>query len=156
MRDGMRRAVRWCGAALWVAFASGCLTIGGVQRADTLGKGNFQFALEPGVLAVSDATVGTLVLPTIDLAGRYGVDERVDLGLRLGTTGFELQGKFLLTEPGSTSFAGSIAPTVGGVFLGVLNYFSLNVPFLAGIKLGPHELILGPRIVTQFLTGGAG
>ncbi len=148
------RLVRLLALAVLPLAGSGCLALGGVQRASTLGKGNFEVALEPGALGVFPRAT-PLVVPTVDIAGRYGVGDRVDLGLRLGATGIEAQTKFMFTDPSSRSFAASLAPTVGGVFLGVLNYASVNVPLLLGLKFGEHELTFGPRVVSQFIFGGA-
>src|SRR5687768_16316244 len=68
-----------------------------LQTARTNGQGNFQFAVEPGV--VYPSLLGG-VFPSLNLSGRYGVSDRVDLGLRLGTSSFyEVQSKFLLTDP---------------------------------------------------------
>jgi len=132
---------------------SSCLSLGGVQRADTLGKGNFQIGIEPGAWGLV-SSAGSVFLPTVDFSGRYGIAERVDLGLRLGSTGLEFQSKFLLSEPGSPTFAMSLAPTFGGFFLGSINYAALNVPLLLGFKFGDNELTLGPRMIAQFLFGG--
>ncbi len=147
-------------ALLCVPFAAGCLSMGGVQRADTLGRNNFQVGIEPGVLALPSLQAAVqvpLIAPMVDVSVRYGVSEGVDVGGRIGTTGLELQGKFLLTKPGDRHVAVSIAPTAGGFFFGLLNYAALNLPVLIGIKLGDHELTFGPRLTGQFLFGaGAG
>ncbi len=107
----------WALAAAMVG--SGCLSIGGVQRAETLGKGHFQIALEGGGLASLDRS--PTLQPTVDVAGRYGVHDRIDLGVRIGSTGLELQSKFLLNEPSGSTLV-SLAPALPGIFLGGFSY----------------------------------
>lgn len=129
--------------------ASGCASVGNVQRADTLGKGNYQVGLEPGV---QFGSVGgtTAPYPHLDASFRFGVGEGVDLGVRAGWSFLEAQGKFLLTRPGAPGVMASLAPTFGGIFIGAggagagLLHFAL--PCLIGIPFGNHELVLGPRV----------
>jgi hypothetical protein len=140
--------------------ASGCASLGNVQRADTVGDGNTEFALEPGAWgAVSGA--GPTMIPHLDLAVRHGVTERVDVGARFGWSLLEVQGKFLLTEPSDPAKAISLAPTLGGLVIGGLGagagLLNIGFPVLIGFKLGGgNELILGPRLQTWLLFGAAG
>ena len=57
----------------------GCLSMGTVQTADTLGKGHFQVAAEPGIYGavVTGQGGANLVVPHFDVAFRYGGDEFV-------------------------------------------------------------------------------
>jgi hypothetical protein len=102
----------------------------------------------------------------VDASIRYGVAERVDIGVRAGSSFLEFQSKFLLTTPGDPDIAVSIAPTVGGVFVfgstsatssaggGILN---IGVPVLIGIKTsGGSEFIIGPRVQNLVFFGGTG
>lgn len=144
----------------WVAgvLCVGCASVGNVQRADTLGKGNYQVGLEPGVQFVS-AAGSTIPYPHLDASFRFGVSEGVDLGVRAGWSFLEAQGKFLLTKPGAPGVIASLAPTVGGIFLGAggasagLLHFAL--PGLIGIPVGQHELVLGPRLQGYYAFAGA-
>jgi hypothetical protein len=138
---------RW----LWVGLvcASGCASVGNVQRADTVGKGNYQVGLEPGVQFVSQGGT-TVPYPHLDASFRFGVGDGVDLGLRAGWSFLEAQGKFLLTKPGNPGVIASLAPTLGGIFLGVgaagAGFLHFALPALIGIPVGEHELVIGPRI----------
>ena len=97
-----------------LVLASGCASIGSMQTADTLGKGNFQFAVEPGVWGATSISedVDGFAVPHLDFAARYGVSETVDIGARLGSSLAELQTKFLLTDVNDPSKAISLAPSV--------------------------------------------
>jgi hypothetical protein len=154
--DGMR--VQW----LFLGVSSsllGCASVTNVQRADTLGKGNFQVGVEPGVQA---AAAGTAFVPYPHLDGsiRFGVSEGVDLGLRAGWSFLELQGKFLVTRPGDPNYAVSIAPTVGGIFVGAAGasagLLNFGLPVLVGFKFGLNELVLGPRLQGYYVFGSGG
>lgn len=139
----------------------GCASLGGVQRADTLGKGNYQVGIEPGAAALVVPGTQPLMFPVVDVSARFGVTDGIDLGARVGTgTGLEVQGKFLLTKPGDPNLAVSFAPTFGGFAIGVggaaVALLGLNLPVLVGIKLGEHELILGPRLYSWYFGGGGG
>jgi hypothetical protein len=159
----MRRIV--AGAALLLGVAgTGCVSVSHVQTADTLGAGKFQFAIEPGVggaAVISDEAGASIYYPHVDLAARYGITDRVDLGVRFGSSLLELQSKFLLSDPRNPDIAMSLAPSVMGVFLGsdedpdAVSYMNLSVPFLVGFKTsGGSELVLGPRISGTRLTLG--
>ncbi|MFY2562117.1 hypothetical protein ACN469_31270 [Corallococcus terminator] len=161
----MRRAV--VAVALCAGFVgTGCVSVSHVQTADTLGAGKFQFAIEPGVggaavVGDSDTGSGGIYYPHIDLAARFGVTERVDLGVRFGSSLAELQSKFLLTSPENPDLAISLAPSVMGVFLGsdddaVGSYVNVAVPLLVGFKTaGGSELVLGPRVSATRISGGS-
>lgn len=130
-----------------------CASVGGVQTANTVGKGNLQIGVEPGV-QVLGGTPGLQLYPHLDAAARYGFTDRVDLGLRAGWSFLEAQAKWLLTEPNSPRVTISFAPTVGGVVLtqnvssptdalgGIL---SGATPVLFGFNLGAHQLVVGLR-----------
>jgi hypothetical protein len=134
---------------LFLALLAGCATLGTVQTADTVGKGRFQFAIEPGFWGGTG--LGGVALPRADIAGRYGVTDWMDLGARVGTTGVEFTSKVQLTPPAMEAFVVSVAPSVGGLAVGTgdnrVGTFWLHAPLLLGFGLGGgHQLILGPRV----------
>ncbi|MBN1204133.1 MAG: hypothetical protein JXB05_04320 [Myxococcaceae bacterium] len=147
-------------AAVMSLLATGCASISHVQTADTLGQGNFQFALEPGAMGVASlADQDAKPIPHVDLAMRYGVTDRLDLGVRVGSSMVELQGKVLLTAPDDPDMAVSLAPSVMSMLLRLaglddLTYTNLALPVLVGFKMdGGSELVLGPRVtLTRFTT----
>ncbi len=150
-------------AVLGVVAASSCITVGNVQKAETLGKGRFQFGLEPGAVAYTATNAGVTggALPHVDLAARYGVSENVDLGARLGGSGIEFQGKFQFTRPEiGSGLVGSVAPTIGGIFVAAagasIGIVNINLPVLLGYHFaGGSELVFGPRLHAVALLGSA-
>lgn len=140
-------------AALWVALgATGCVSLSSAQTAETLGRGRVQVGLEPGVAGRFDVGRHALtVAPASDVSVRYGALERLDVGARLGQSGLEVQAKVMLT-PRSSPFIASLALQLAGqlrvdpslAITGQL--FNLALPLLLGLRLGPHQLVLGPRL----------
>ncbi len=141
----------------------GCASISSVQTADTLGTGRLQVAVEPGVWG-GTSSQGTRLLPHVDAAVRYGVTEKVDVGVRAGSSFLELGAKFLVTQPGDPRLAVSLAPAVGGM-IGPLSdgtggpsrlggFLNLALPVLVGFKTaGGSEFVLGPRAHGLFTFG---
>lgn len=144
------RAAGW---ALGVALcATGCVSLSSVQTADTLGAGRFQLGIEPGVAGLIEPTRRSVtVAPAADFSLRYGAFERLDVGARLGQSGLELQAKLMAT-PRSSPFIVSFAPHLGGQLrvdskLAITGQIiNLGLPLLLGLRLGPHQLVLGPRL----------
>jgi hypothetical protein len=150
-------------AALASVLGTGCVSVSHVQTADTLGKGNFQFALEPGMggaAVFSGGEGASFMYPHVDLALRYGVSERVDLGLRFGSSLAELQSKFLLTSPEDPDKAISLAPSLMTLLIGSdeetgTSYTNLALPVLVGFKTkGGSEFVLGPRLTGTRISSG--
>lgn len=145
--------------AVGLLVVTGCASIGNVQRADTVGKGNYQIGIEPGVQVISAPSV-SIPYPHLDASFRYGITDGIDLGARAGFSFLELQGKFLVTKPGAPGVIVSIAPTIGGIFIGdasigagLLNF---AVPALIGIPFGDHEFVIGPRLQGIFAFANSG
>lgn len=138
------RVVYWMQGLLFIFGATGC-SMGMVQTAQTVGKGAYEVSIDPGFAGLlNEGTIG----PTIHGAYRYGVTDRFDLGVRLGTAIAEVQTKFLFTEPSNETIAVSLAPAAG-ILLGLggpIYGFNFPLPLLIGFKMGPHELTLGPRL----------
>lgn len=162
-------------ALLVSVHAFGCISLGTLQRANTAGKGNVQFGLEPVAFGTvvptkpaatpSNSTAATnvsSVVPSLGGSVRYGVTDTIDIGGRLSFAGLEITTKFQLVAP--TSEGGvfvSIAPGIGGIGLGAGNasfgIFNVEVPVLIGIPMGPHQLVLAPKVqeLVVFATSGA-
>lgn len=133
---------------------AGCVSLSSVQTADTLGAGRIQVGIEPGVTGVASSQ-RVLPHPLADVSVRYGAFERLDLGARLGQSGLELQLKWMATPRGWPVLL-SLAPFVGGNLiveggagrrpaLGGPS-FTAGLPLLVGVRLGAHQLVLGPRV----------
>lgn len=134
---------------------------GTMQTARTNGQGNFQVGIEPGVIAYEidreaggepGPRVGNVeYFPYLNLSGRYGVAERVDLGLRLSVFEYEFQTKVMITSPEDLdSVAVSVAPSVvysAGALI------TAPVKVIVGIPVGRHELVVAPHALVSFQRG---
>ena len=157
-------------------LSSGCLTLGSAQTASTLGKGRVSGGVEASLVAetqpqwppVANQGVGGFFsngrgVPSVNGFIRFGVAERIDLGLRAGGSVLEVQSKFQLTSPDS-QFVLSLAPALSGFYLpsvqvretggftrNTATYGALVVPLplLLGYKIKNHELVLGARVTNM-------
>lgn len=141
-------------------WSSGCITLGSVQRADTLGEGNWQVGIEPGVWGAALESDGAAVLGAFTVSGRFGVTDRFDIGGRFGTNVYEITTKYQFTDPESTGPVLSLAPSFsvfarGGAGAGFA-FGHINVPLLIGLPVGKHQFIIGPRIIDVFMGAGGG
>lgn len=134
-------------------WQSGCAAIGSTQTADTVGAGRLQVGVEPGVTALLPRTSNerASLTPLVDASLRYGVAERFDLGVRAGQSGLGLETKLMLT-PRAWPLLVSVAPAImaklepAGEPLAVVgSTFGAALPLLIGLRLGPHQLVLGAR-----------
>jgi hypothetical protein len=150
----IHRVILVASAVAYAVIGSGCIAMGSAQKADTMGKGNMQFGIEPGAVGASAAGVFGVV-PDFNASFRFGLTDTVDLGLRAGTTLLELGAKFLLTDPSNDFLALSLAPSLNGIYFGGGSAGStggggavnIQIPLLVGIKFGSgSELVVGPRI----------
>ncbi len=154
----MARATRLVILLAGAFLASGCATFGTMQTASTVGRGHTRVALEPSMWGAATPD-GTALVPVVTLSAEHGLSDQVDIGGRVGTSGFELWGKLQLTPPLSPVIL-SLAPSAGGFALvgsgggGGILFFQL--PVLVGIRVGGSELVLGPKIHDWMLIGSSG
>lgn len=166
------------GAGVFLALThASCVAATAVQTADTLGQGQYQFAIEPGANGGSPAlgqvagAGGALFsglrafMPHLDFAFRAGATDTVDIGFRIGTRLVEVQSKFLLTDPENPDLAVALAPSAG---LGALilptarggtpieAVLQVSVPVLVGFKTtNGSELVIGSRVDNFIALPGA-
>jgi hypothetical protein len=148
-------------------LAVGCSSLSPVQTADTLGKGHFQFAIEPGLWGANvlvDRRAWPFTYSHVDLAFRYGASDRLDLGARIGSSLVELQSKILLTPPDHPYLAISLAPSLMplSIRMGDVDnggqFTQWTLPVLVGIKTeSGTEFVLGPLVrLTHFFSTPTG
>jgi hypothetical protein len=155
----MLRPLRLLAIAAATLVATGCATFGTYQTARTAGKGGTQIGLEGSYWGLShkDPETGntaTTTLPSVNVSGRYGITEDIDLAARAGSAGLEIGGKFQIAGKAKDQVAVSIAPMVSYISVSASSttensssssLLALQVPVLLGIPVGDHELVLGPK-----------
>lgn len=124
-------------------FAPACASMGTFQRAETLGRGNVEFAAEAFAWALS-APERTAVAPVLGVAARFGVSDGVDLGAHVwSSAGGQVEAKFALT-PRTAPVRASLAPGAGGAANGS---FFAHLPVLIGIPVSSgNELVFAPKV----------
>ncbi|MBN1336557.1 MAG: hypothetical protein JXB39_11420 [Deltaproteobacteria bacterium] len=141
-----------------LALLTGCATVGTFQTADTLGTGAFQVGLEPswwGVAATGEAA-GFL---HGGVSARYGVNDRLDVGGRIGSSGLEMLFKVQLTDPQSGGPIVSIAPSGGGFGAlgagGGAGLLAFQVPVILGFPTsGGSQFVLAPKVHEYLILAG--
>ncbi len=121
-----------------------------MQTARTAGEGNVQVGIEGGVGGwvgsggnEQDPEGGAFVYPTFNVAGRYGLTDRIDIGGRIGTIGYGLQAKFAVTDPDLADVLIAVVPEVSVMGLAGVTTTRMNLGALFGIPVGDHELTIG-------------
>ena len=151
----MVRSARANGIAIVIANATcACVSISHVEPADTLGRKVFQVGVESGLQRVPSPYLP--YFPFGNSSFRYGLTDTTDVGIRVGYSGLEAHGKFLLTEPSDPKLAISVVPAVGGGWFpgtsGWIAVVNSSVTVLAGIPhLRVNELVGGVRVGSRIM-----
>ncbi len=137
----------------------GCANVGALQRPNTVGAGKGELALEVSEQALFNRDT-VQAYPMAGVAGRYGVTDQLDLGGRVGPSGFELQAKVML-DAHDSPYPLSLAPSAGMTVLdtgGVaLRFYNFALPVLLGVPLPRgHQLVLSPRLADALSDISAG
>jgi hypothetical protein len=136
---------------------SGCFSIGMGQRAETLGKKGWEVGIEPSVIGVvTDASSKPIAgQPKVQIAGRYGLCDRVDVGLRLGTPYFGVTTKVMLTTPGAGGPVVSAGLETGLIPDDRRLAWHVSFPLFVGFPVGvDDQVVLTPRIHAYNFGGG--
>ena len=91
--QGLCRLLIAMGAILGVLCIAGCPSMSTIGSARTMDAGSTQFFVAP---AYSSFSMGgePLRQPQLELGGRYGITDNVELGAKLWLPGLELESKF--------------------------------------------------------------
>lgn len=145
---------------LWISlitlFETGCVSMSTFQTARTTPKDDFGFGFGAGTVN-SDLDLGTdtvhISFPFIEAYGRYGITDKLDLGLKLtfiGTIASDIKYQFLGDQ--NSVFAGSVGAGVGymSIFSGNTKskvfdlmlpvYFSVHPAKIIGIYFNPKYI----------------
>lgn len=172
--------------ALAALLSSGCASVGHFQTAETIGQGGLEFAVEPSYYQRSLGVEEDVVIPAVtgtrkvivdgqdlnealgleqgvpNLSGalRYGLAERVDLGLRWGANGLDVLGKVQLTPKSLDAVVVSVVPSMGGVIVptehGTIGMLDMQLGMLVGLKVGERsQAVFGPKVQSWQAQGSA-
>lgn len=165
---------------------TGCATVGNFQAPETAGKGRLEFGVEPSYYQRSLGVDSDVVVPSVtsskkviidgqdlndalgleqgvpNLSGslRYGIADRVDVGLRWGTNGLDVLGKVQLTPRDEERIVVSVLPSMGGIIVptqkGTIGMLDTQLAVLVGMQTGGRgEIVFGPKVQTWQAQGSA-
>ncbi|MDX1478663.1 MAG: hypothetical protein R3301_13215 [Saprospiraceae bacterium] len=145
-------------AVLSLLALPGCIQVSSWQTARTVGEHNGEILVAFGALGISDplgedadAGVGTM-----ELMGRYGVSETVDIGLKISSfSSYVFDAKFQVVGDRTTSFGLALGPGIGiTAFVGSNGIFQGHLP--VHMSVHPSErfaFYFTPRYSSQFTFG---
>jgi hypothetical protein len=133
------------------------MSMGAMQRADTLKPGQSQVLVETSVQSAVGEDLGDgsrISWPYFAAHYRRGLAERVELSVGAAMLALQAAVKVRLSDPLQHDVLVSIAPAVGGSIWGEegsrSGIFTATLPVLMGWRLGQRgQLVLSPRV--QFL-----
>ena len=137
-------------AILTIALTTGCVAtnISAIQAPLPTPQDELDVALEGGAWMVQ-VDSDTWAVPRGNLSLRYGLNQRIDLGVRAGSGGIGLGSRILLTSPEGSAATLSLGPSVAMGQLGIKSYqTNVILPLLMGVNLGQHELYVAPHLQT--------
>jgi hypothetical protein len=144
-----------------LALLSSCASLTGYQDGKTLGTNNFElttsanFSQSPTFLDLIDSVsadeIPTFGFPNIEIGGRYGVIEKLDLTLKMNTNlNIALGAKYQFLGDKHSKFALSSGVELGTFGL-VTNLWNIQIPLYASFH--PTEkfaIYASPRYIYQF------
>ena len=143
-----------------LAGLTSCAQLSSFQTAKTVGKNNAEIGFAASGAGftelIDDADGTTPVLPVIELWGRYGVGERVDVGMKV-STGLSgvFDGKFQIVGDRYSKFALALGGGLGFQG-GTLDNLLLQAHIPLHMSVHPSEkfaIYLTPRYISQFVIG---
>ena len=148
-----------------IIFFTGCASLTGYQDGKSIGEGNgeaiisLNFSQSPSFTDLVDSSgineITRFAFPNIEVGGRYGATEKLDVTLRMNTNlNIALGAKYQVVGNRTSDFALGIGAEAGtfGLITGLWN---VQVPVFASFH--PNErmaIYISPRYIYQFTTIG--
>jgi hypothetical protein len=134
--------------------ATGCMSMGAMQRADTMKPGQYQVLVETSVQSAQGEDLGggkNMRWPYFAAHYRRGLKEGVELSVGASMLALQAALKVRLSDPLQQDVLVSLAPGIGGSVWGEegnrSGLFTATLPMLMGWRLGQRgQLVLSPRV----------
>ncbi|MCB0642745.1 MAG: hypothetical protein KDC44_13950 [Phaeodactylibacter sp.] len=146
--------------AVFGLFLASCAQISGIQTAQTLGKNRAEIMATVGGVssfALSDIDSGLVsdfffVLPVVELAGRFGVAENADVGLKVSTSlSVTAEGKYQFLGDKGEGFAMAIGGSIGTQGIAGARVFQTQIPLYMSYHPTDKFAVYGsPAYIAQF------
>ena len=159
----MRRCLLGLAVGAMLATTAGCPSMTTLGSARTLDAGKTQFFVAPEWASFSMGGE-PLRQPQVELGGRYGITDDIEVGAKLWLPGLELESKFAILRPEKDegnwdlsvapgiSYIGGMSGTAtgSGYELHVLTVY-LGLPVGYRFACG-NEIVVGPKLANQTWT----
>lgn len=135
-------------AALLLSTA--CSTLATLHGAQPLPKGRSEITVAASAQTGSNAlSYAGFPIPQLELAGRFGLADDLDLGLRVWMIGAGFDFRYRVWHDGNKHLA--IAPAFGGFYLpGAGGSFEVHAPVIGELELARWASVSGgPRVVVR-------
>jgi len=144
-----------------ILFLSSCATVSGFHIGKVVEKEKGEVGLSLNLARTPDFTLENedfpnIFVPVFELGGRYGVADKIDIGLRVNTSlNFLIDGKFQIVGDQESEFAMAVGAGFGGFGVLVSSGALLNFQIPIYTSFHPKENIhiyFSPRYIGQFGT----
>lgn len=146
-----------------VAILSSCASLTGFQTGKTVGRNNGEILVSANLsqtpefdLTENDTTgeVPRLYFPNLEASGRYGITDRIDVGLRVNTN-FNFAGDVRFQLIGDQDSPVAVSTGIGfGTFGLLASLWNMQIPLYVSVH--PTDKIavyISPRYINQFHAG---
>ena len=131
----------------------GCYSFTVLGRARTVPRGRFEALVASGATGTGTTNGDANIRPSIEAGARYGLTDRLDVGVRIGDYGGSLATRIQILRSPSTE-RGVDLLVAPGVAYTLTDKLALEVPCLFGINIhGGHQIVFAPRVVYQMRFG---
>jgi len=144
-------------------LGTSCASLTGFETGRTVGESNGEFAFSINAAQTPDFDIDTFGstpqfwAPNLEFGGKFGVSEKVDVGIRVNSNlNVLLDGKFQVVGDSESEFALAVGAGIGafGLFIPNAGLYNFQIPVYASFH--PKEkvsLYLSPRYIGQFGVG---
>jgi hypothetical protein len=137
---------------------TGCFSFSNFQTGRTIGKNKTELGLSINYMGYTESNLqGSVGLPVVEFAGKYGISENVDIGIRLANFGFiNADVKYQFWGDKESPFAMATGFGAGGTFIGFnvgsttegLGFYQLEVPLhMSYHPVKNFAVYLSPRYI---------
>lgn len=148
------------GILLYGISISGCLQFSGFQTAKTVPKGTSEVGFSGGIASTvkdfdpNEDDLENVGFPVGEVWGRYGIGDRVDLGLKISTLfNAYADTKVMLLGSEDSKLALGMGLGLGLQYFAVVTAYQVHVPVYFSVHPSPNFAIYAsPRYVRQIFT----
>lgn len=140
---------------LLIILVQSCASLTGYQDARALGKGMSELGISANMSQSPDLdgenNGNTFRFPNLELYGKFGITEKLDIGGRLNTnTNVGIYVKYQLIGSKTSPFALGVGGEVGTFGLVGGSLWNAQLPLFTSVHFGKTAFYFSPRYIYQF------